>query len=114
MLVKHYPSWLPGGGFKKTAEQYERNIRRIRDLPYYFVTRQMENKKHGPSFVSNSLEKEPVQPGSEAEMVLKWSAVSLYAGGADAVSALESALQFHNHHTLSILHTHMERGDTDK
>ncbi|PLB45030.1 flavonoid 3-hydroxylase [Aspergillus steynii IBT 23096] len=81
---KHFPSWLPGGGFKKTAEEYKQSVARMRDLPYYFVKRQMAEKKNAPSFVSSSLGKEHIEPGSEEEMVLKWSAVSLYAGGADA------------------------------
>ncbi|KAK1141880.1 hypothetical protein N8T08_008393 [Aspergillus melleus] len=81
---KHFPGWLPGGGFHKTAEKYRNSVARLRDLPYYFVKRQMEQKKDTPSFVSSSLNKEHVEPGSEDEMVLKWSAVSLYAGGADA------------------------------
>ncbi|KAI9039226.1 cytochrome P450 [Aspergillus affinis] len=81
---KHFPSWLPGGGFHKTAEEYRNSVARLRDLPYYFVKRQMAQKKDTPNFVSSSLNKEHIEPGSEDEMVLKWSAVSLYAGGADA------------------------------
>jgi hypothetical protein len=45
-------------------------------------------KKDGyvPSLLSNILKKEPPAPGSMDETIIKWTAASVYAGGADTVS----------------------------
>lgn len=46
----------------------------------------MQSGFFAPSFLSNLLASSPVEPGSEDENIVKWSAGSLYAGGADTVS----------------------------
>lgn len=90
-LLRHLPPWLPGAGFSKTAQGYKRRVKAFSDVPFAFVRQQMQSGCFVPSFLSNLLENDPVEPGSEDENILKWSAGSLYAGGADTtVSSLAS------------------------
>jgi cytochrome P450 len=57
------------------------------ELPYQFVKQQMRKKKHKTSFLSQAIEDIGSDP--EMEHIHKWSAVSLYTGGADTtVSSL--------------------------
>ena len=57
----------------------------MKDVPYEFVRQQLKQQKYVPSYVSRLLEHGRVEPGSEEEIVAKWSAQSLYGGGADTV-----------------------------
>lgn len=59
--------------------------------PYEFVTKQMREKRHKTSFLSQAIENN----GSNAEMAFinKWSALSLFLGGADTVSSYLSYTQ---------------------
>ena len=41
LLVKYVPSWFPGAGFKKTAEQYRKVNMDQTDLPFQFVIKGM-------------------------------------------------------------------------
>jgi hypothetical protein len=84
--VRHLPPWLPGAGFIKTAQAYKMRVKTFSGAPFAFVRQQMQNGCFKQSFLSNLLENNPVEPGSEDENILKWSAGSLYAGGADTVS----------------------------
>jgi hypothetical protein len=54
------------------------------DQPYEFVKQQMCEKRHKTSFLSQAIE----DIGSDAEMefVHKWTALSLFTGGADTVT----------------------------
>ena len=84
-LVKHAPSWFPGAGFNKIAQEVREHVRGFTDVPWNFVKRQIKSGEFNPSFLSNQLQIETPIPGSEDETVLKWSAASMYAGGADTV-----------------------------
>jgi hypothetical protein len=89
--VKHIPSWFPGAGFKRTAQAWREQLIGIADRPYAFVKAQMENGKYKPSYLSNIFNAHGVpEPGSEEEVVAKWTAASLYTGGADTVSLTTS------------------------
>jgi hypothetical protein len=56
------------------------------NIPYAFVQRQMEEGRSKPSYLSNIFkEAGHPAPGSEDELVAKWTAASLYSGGADTV-----------------------------
>lgn len=85
-LVKYLPSWFPGAGFINIAKKYEARSSAFSDVPYEFVKGQMKTGHFVPSFLSNLLERNHERPGSVEEKVIKWSAASLYAGGADTVS----------------------------
>lgn len=84
-LVKYLPGWLPGAGFVKIAQSYKSRAQSFSDVPYAFTKQQISNGRFVPSFLSNLLQNNPVEPGTEDEDIIKWSAGSLYAGGADTV-----------------------------
>jgi hypothetical protein len=52
--------------------------------PYEFVRKQMAEKRHSPSFLSQCIE--DIGENAEMEFVHKWAALALYLGGADTVS----------------------------
>lgn len=83
--VRYIPAWFPGAGFIEICQAYKRRAEAFSDVPYEFVRQQMDTSVCVPSFLSNLLQKCEVGPGSEEERIIKWSAGSLYAGGADTV-----------------------------
>ncbi|KAJ5673715.1 hypothetical protein N7507_002842 [Penicillium longicatenatum] len=90
-ILRYLPAWFPGAGFIKICQAYKTRAVAFSDVPYKFVQQQMDTKAYVPSFLSNLLRKCDVEPGSEEERIIKWSAGSLYAGGADTtVSAIAS------------------------
>jgi len=84
--VKYVPSWFPGANFKRLAREWKKNLDNAADKPYDFVRQRVEAGKHQPSYLANLFKTEgyPVR-GSEEELVAKWTAASLYTGGADTV-----------------------------
>lgn len=85
-FLRHFPEWLPGMGFKATARAMKTQLLQTAEQPYEYVRQQMRNKKHKPSLLSQVLE---TFPDPATEHIHKWSAASLYLGGADTtVSAL--------------------------
>ncbi|KAJ5428015.1 Cytochrome P450 E-class group I [Penicillium cf. griseofulvum] len=90
--LKHIPSWFPGAGFKRTAQAWKKILMTVAEKPYAFVNRQMDEDRHQPSYISNLFKTTGRPPrGSEDEFVAKWTAASLYAGGADTtVCAIET------------------------
>lgn len=81
--MKYIPVWFPGAGFKRTAQTWKKNLEQVVDKPYAFVQQRMSGKFE-PSYLANLLKASP-QMGPEEEMVAKWTAGSLYTGGADTV-----------------------------
>lgn len=59
----------------------------LAEKPMQFVQKQMTERSHEASYVSTLLEgKSESQMGEDEYNVVKWSAASLYSGGADTVS----------------------------
>lgn len=56
------------------------------EKPYAFVKHQIAHGKQKPSYTSKLLEEGKLT--TEEESVVKWSAFSLYTGGADTVRQL--------------------------
>ncbi|KAJ5915533.1 hypothetical protein N7466_011466 [Penicillium verhagenii] len=82
--LKYVPSWLPGAGFKRKAQAWKKNLQNTADIPYAFVQRQMKGKQPEPSYLSNLFKADGIPAaGTEEEVVAKWTAASLYTGGAD-------------------------------
>lgn len=83
--VKYVPSWFPGAGFKRKAQAWK-NLENVANQPYEFVRKQMEAGKYEPSYLSNLFNAGGYPAaGTEEELVAKWTAASLYTGGADTV-----------------------------
>jgi hypothetical protein len=87
--VKFLPAWFPGADFVNTAKAYKQRAEAFSNVPYEFVKQQVKNDCFVPSFLSNLLQSNPVEDGTEEETIVKWSAASLYAGGADTVRTKE-------------------------
>lgn len=81
--MRYLPTGFPGTGFQATGHQMAETLRQCVDQPYEFVKQQMREKRHKTSFLSQAIE----EIGSDTEMdwVNKWSALSLFTGGADTV-----------------------------
>ncbi|KAG2102493.1 cytochrome P450 [Suillus discolor] len=83
------PEWFPGAGFKRLVHDWRKIVEEMVFTPYNFVKDQMAAGIAPESFTSNLLENRTLSV--EDENVVKWSAASLYAGGADTtVSAIYS------------------------
>ncbi|KAL4865823.1 hypothetical protein BDV12DRAFT_173973 [Aspergillus spectabilis] len=82
-ILRHIPSWFPGAGFQRTARIFRKQTEALSDVPFAFVKQQMQRSVFEPSYVSNLLRDNPVTPGSQEETTIRWSAASLYGGGAD-------------------------------
>ncbi|KAL2814360.1 cytochrome P450 [Aspergillus cavernicola] len=83
-LLKHVPTWLPGTGFKRTAAAWKRTLVTTIEKPYRLVLQQMKQGSYADSYLSNLLEESNGRSlTAEEEQVIKWSAGSLYTGGAD-------------------------------
>ncbi|KAK4545621.1 hypothetical protein LTR36_002574 [Oleoguttula mirabilis] len=84
-FLEHIPEWMPGAGFKRIARAYRRTAMDVVNVPYAFAKAQMASGKQITSFVSKSIEQARQEKdfGSEEDHAIKWSAVSMYTGGAD-------------------------------
>ncbi|KAF9011764.1 cytochrome P450 [Cyathus striatus] len=79
--LRHLPDWFPGAGFKKTASAWAATLNSMIEGPHQFVKQQMAEGAAEVSFTSSLLEEPGLTP--EREFDIKWSAGSLYSGGAD-------------------------------
>ena len=83
-FLENLPDWMPGTGFKQTARLWKNTMTDVAEVPYNFAkTRLGEGDRM--SFVSKSIEQARREGsfGPEDEHAIKWSAASMYAGGAD-------------------------------
>ncbi|KAG2353725.1 cytochrome P450, partial [Suillus spraguei] len=84
-FLANVPEWFPGAGFKRSAREWRQTLEEMVTTPYKFVRDQMAAGIARTSFTSNILEGPALS--AEEDHVLKWSALSLYAGGADTTVA---------------------------
>ncbi|KAJ3485032.1 hypothetical protein NLI96_g5229 [Meripilus lineatus] len=77
-VLRHFPSWFPGAGFKAKVPAWAKTMNDMADVPLEFVKDQMQRGTNVPNFTSDLLESENISP--EREFNIKWAAASLYAG----------------------------------
>ncbi|KAJ3563160.1 hypothetical protein NP233_g9121 [Leucocoprinus birnbaumii] len=75
------PDWFPGTRFKTIAREWAKKLEEMIEGPHQYVKDQMSSGSATSSFTSNLLKEPDITP--EKEFEIKWSAGSLYAGGAD-------------------------------
>lgn len=92
--MRHLPQWAPGAEFQKTAVKWKATLTELAERPMQFVRKQMKEQHFEPSYVSALYEKADGKFSAEEEHVFKFSAASLYTGGADTVKPLEPPLWF--------------------
>ncbi|KLO12343.1 cytochrome P450 [Schizopora paradoxa] len=89
-ILRSLPSWIPGTAFQRTAFRWKRTLMELAEKPHAFVKAQMSQHAGTPSYTSLLLESfnkdfadQPQEVRDEEEYVIKWSAASMYSGGAD-------------------------------
>ncbi|RBA19920.1 hypothetical protein FPRO05_09220 [Fusarium proliferatum] len=80
-LLRYVPDWVPGASFKRLAKKWASELDDLAEKPYAFVKHQHASGKQDNSFLSRLLE--VGESTEEARFTAKWSALSLYAAGAD-------------------------------
>ncbi|KAM5376056.1 hypothetical protein ACJA88_007167 [Fusarium oxysporum] len=80
-LLRYVPDWVPGANFKRLAKKWSSELDDLTEKPYAFVKHQHASGKQDNSFVSRLLE--VGDSTEEVRFTTKWSALSLYAAGAD-------------------------------
>lgn len=93
--MRHLPAWAPGAGFQKTAIKWKATLNELAERPMQFVRKKMKEQQFETSYVSAIYERADGKMSAEEEHVLKYSAASLYTGGADTVKSLEPPDWFH-------------------
>ncbi|KAJ6609072.1 cytochrome P450 [Mycena sp. CBHHK59/15] len=83
-VLLYLPEWL--APFKRTARIWARATKSMIEAPYLFVRRQMDAGTAPVSFVSSLLEEEERMSTEDVQDV-KYTASSLYGGGADTTAA---------------------------
>ncbi|KAA1470134.1 cytochrome P450 [Dentipellis sp. KUC8613] len=87
--LRYVPSWFPGANFKRDAVHYYKVVNDMADVPLQFVKKQLAAGTAIPSFASKLIDGQELST-TQAHNI-KWSAASLYGGGADTtVSAMYS------------------------
>ncbi|KAK7756776.1 hypothetical protein SLS62_001219 [Diatrype stigma] len=92
-VLRHMPSWVPGAGFQRTARFFRDTIMETAQKPMEFVEHQMAAGMYQPSYVSEEIERAGGldKITEDDRHVTKWSAASLYTGGADtSVSTMQT------------------------
>lgn len=84
--MRYVPDWMPGAGFKKTAREYKANWFTLAEMPFRFTRKQIKEKSHSLSFVSELYERAGEKASADDDKVIKWTAASIYGAGADTVS----------------------------
>ncbi|KAK7695619.1 hypothetical protein QCA50_000255 [Cerrena zonata] len=88
-VLRYVPSWFPGANFQKLAGIWRTEVTEMVERPFAMVKEQMHEGVAVPSYARHLLETETLT--TEKELNIKWSAASMYAGGADTtVSATYS------------------------
>jgi len=80
-ILRHVPEWVPGAGFKRTAKYFKATVIELVERPFAFVKHQMVYGSADSSYTHELLEGSDRTPGFEH--MVKWSASSLYTGGAE-------------------------------
>ena len=90
-FLEYLPEWLPGVKFKRTARLWRETLMRVVEIPYIYVKEQIARRTNEESYVSRLIGQNESNLGLEEEHAIKWSAASLYTGGADTtVSSISS------------------------
>lgn len=79
-LLRFWPSWLPGAGWKRKARMWAADLKLMCDAPFEFTKRIMSTGTVTSSFTSTLLE---AKPDSHGELLIKDAAASLYGAGVD-------------------------------
>ncbi|KAJ7490967.1 cytochrome P450 [Mycena latifolia] len=86
-ILRHMPSWFPGGGFKRWAAEKRIRSDEIIFSPLELVRQQMANGTALPSFSTDLLSSSAKSLGPDAEYIIACVASSFYAAGIDTTAS---------------------------
>ncbi|PPR03045.1 hypothetical protein CVT24_012433 [Panaeolus cyanescens] len=90
--LKYIPEWFPGAGFKRIAKAWKKTTYDMAEMPHQFVKKQMATGEAEPSYMSRLLsEARDLELTAEQSYNIKWSAASMYGGGADTIVATNTS-----------------------
>ncbi|KAI0714200.1 cytochrome P450 [Cerioporus squamosus] len=92
-FLRFFPSWLPGGRFKRWAEEAKRDILQGRDYLWGSAKAAMERGVAQESFATHFMDSLPADPkeAEEAEEMYKGVTASAYVAGAETTNAAMQA-----------------------
>ncbi|KAF8752233.1 cytochrome p450 [Rhizoctonia solani] len=79
-IIQYLPSWLPGMGFKRMAQEARKYPTKMAREPFEWTKEQIHRGNAAPSLVRRLLEEN--EDGEIGEEAIMWTAGSMYAGGA--------------------------------
>ncbi|KAF8895356.1 CyP450 monooxygenase [Infundibulicybe gibba] len=85
-ILRFLPSWFPGAGFQKYAEETRDLLASMRELPFQFVRESTAAGLQQPSIVAKYLEGHP-DADPEEDAIIKDGSATGYAAGADTTVA---------------------------
>ncbi|KAI8240878.1 Multifunctional cytochrome P450 monooxygenase [Colletotrichum sp. SAR 10_96] len=80
-ILRYVPEWFPGAGWKKIANKWAAELKETVDTGYKFVEDQLASGKKNDSYLSRAMSSSEDTP--ENVQNNKWTAASLFGGGAD-------------------------------
>ncbi|KIJ36310.1 hypothetical protein M422DRAFT_179536, partial [Sphaerobolus stellatus SS14] len=89
--LRYVPKWMPGAGFKRTAEAAKKNIEGIREKLFRQVQKQLETGTARPSFVANSLS----ALGTETPSAEDINAIKMVASSSLHLFSFQTAATIH-------------------
>ncbi|KAJ7444839.1 cytochrome P450 [Mycena latifolia] len=83
-MLKYVPAWVPGAGFQHKAKEWGNHLSEMIERPFQLVKDQLEQGTAQDSFVSELLQENlPAEEISD----LKWTAGTIYGGGAHTTAS---------------------------
>lgn len=76
---------MPGAEFKRTAREWKATWMALAEIPIKFARKQIKEKSYSPSYVSELYERVGEEATADDQELIKWTAASMYAAGADTV-----------------------------
>jgi len=92
-ILRYLPEWFPGAGFKRKARKWRKLLFENVNAPFAYVLNEMRENREQPSYVSKLIKAITESNSEDATRRdnIKWTAFSIYTGGADTtVSAISS------------------------
>ncbi|KAI8264873.1 Multifunctional cytochrome P450 monooxygenase [Colletotrichum sp. SAR11_239] len=80
-ILRYVPEWFPGAGWKKIANKWAAELKETVDTGYKFVEDQLASGKKNESYLSRAMSSSEDTPENVHNN--KWTAASLFGGGAD-------------------------------
>ncbi|KAI3611992.1 cytochrome p450 [Moniliophthora roreri] len=84
-FLKHVPSWVPGAGFKRKAQEWKEMALSMVNEPFEAGKEMMRSGEYTPSFISRSLQglDDSSADYQEKETWIRQAAGAMYTAGAD-------------------------------